>query len=219
VIKSISEWYENPKQIDEMKVWEHGELKLWEQEMCDKFPVGARILDIGCGAGREAFSLSKLGFHMVGIDISIEAISRAKRAAELHSSEVQFEVYDGDVIPFADESFDVVIIWAQTFGLLYGDIYKSKLLQECRRVLTVKGLFSYSGHSYQYIFDNYPYCLVNQKFYPYKDTKVYWETFNISQLEHFAEAEGFTVLESGEGEIYKKEDGIILYCLCQKGAN
>jgi ubiquinone/menaquinone biosynthesis C-methylase UbiE len=216
VIDTVSQWYENPEHIDEMKGCDQGKLKIWEQNMCGKFPKGCKILDIGCGVGREAFSLSKFGFQVVGIDISNEAVGRERIEASIGSRNVQFEVYNGETIPFENESFDVVIIWSQTFGLLYGDEYKSKLLQECKRVLKSKGLLNFSGHSYQYLSDNYSAYLVGRKFYPYRDSELYWETFYVEDLELFAKAEGFAILEGGEGEIYKKEDGIILYCLCEK---
>ena len=49
------------------------------QSVIKFFPSGAKILDIGCGLGREAFALSDLGFDVVGIDISKEVISQVKQ--------------------------------------------------------------------------------------------------------------------------------------------
>ncbi len=74
----VSQWYEDKKNVDEMQNW-NSALKAWEQSIIRFFPSGARILDIGCGLGREAFALSDLGFHVVGIDISKEVISQVKQ--------------------------------------------------------------------------------------------------------------------------------------------
>src|SRR3982751_4877735 len=37
---------------------------------CLGLPPGARILDVGCGPGRHAHALGRLGFDVVGVDIS-----------------------------------------------------------------------------------------------------------------------------------------------------
>ncbi|SFR72050.1 hypothetical protein SAMN05661086_01281 [Anaeromicropila populeti] len=39
--------------IDEMKGWDKGKLKIWEQRVANNFPVGAKILDIGSGMGMQ----------------------------------------------------------------------------------------------------------------------------------------------------------------------
>ena len=115
-----------------------------------------------------------------------------------------------------DSSFDVVIIWAQTFGLLYGDEYKQEFLAECKRVLRKDGLFSFSGHDLHFLQAYYPNCLNGRKFYPYADTEMYWETFEASDLTRFAVQAGLEVVLCEKGKIYKPEDGTILHCLCKK---
>ncbi|WP_242879407.1 bifunctional 2-polyprenyl-6-hydroxyphenol methylase/3-demethylubiquinol 3-O-methyltransferase UbiG [Butyrivibrio sp. INlla16] len=65
----VSKWYENTKNVDEMLDWRPA-LKEWEKSVSKLFSPGSRILDIGCGLGREAFALHDLGFEVVGIDIS-----------------------------------------------------------------------------------------------------------------------------------------------------
>ena len=43
----------------------------------------ARVLNLGCGAGRNAASLARLGWEVVGIDLSIPTLSAAiQRARE-----------------------------------------------------------------------------------------------------------------------------------------
>ena len=61
----VSQWYEDTKNVDEMQDWNPA-LKEWEKTVAGHFPSGARILDIGCGLGREAFALCDLGFEVVG---------------------------------------------------------------------------------------------------------------------------------------------------------
>lgn len=210
---NVSAWYENKEHIDEMKGWDKGKLKIWEQQVANNFPFGAKILDIGSGIGREAFALYSQGFEVVGLDVSNDAVDKANEEAVVRGSKVKFYHYDGEHIPFGDGMFDVVIIWSQTFGLLYGKSYKESYLKECKRVLKPEGLLSYSGHSLQYLRKNYNYCLDGDKFYPYIERDIYWETFSLEELENYTKRAGYDIVMSGEGEIYVPEDGIVLYCL------
>ena len=115
------------------------------------FPAEAKILDVGCGLGREAFVLSDMGYKVTGIDISQEVIAQVVPFSVQKGYDIPFSVYDGHKLPFEADSFDVVIVWAQTFGLLYGNEYKHEFLLECKRVLTNGGLLSYSAHDYRFL--------------------------------------------------------------------
>lgn len=45
-------------------------LEPWEEDFASRLPAGAAVLDIGCGAGREARALEALGFSVSGLDPS-----------------------------------------------------------------------------------------------------------------------------------------------------
>ncbi len=212
----VHKWYEEKKNVDEMVNWNKEGLKKWEQAVVDFFPKEAKLLDIGCGMGREAFALADLGFSIIGIDISEEVIKQVSQLSLKNCYDIAFSVYDGYTLPFADASFEVVIIWAQTFGLLYGDIYKSKFLNECKRVLKKEGLLSFSGHDYEYLIEHHKQYVSGRKFYPYVNTEIYWETFLPQELLSYAENAGFSVVLCEHGKIHKTEDGVILHCLCKK---
>lgn len=214
--ETVRQWYETKENVDEMALCEKCTLKKWEQTAADTFPRGARVLDIGCGMGREAFALSAAGFRVTGIDISREVIRRVTELSAQRGCDIAFSLYDGHTLPFDDGSFDAVIIWSQTFGLLYGDAYKRELLGECRRVLTDGGMLSFSGHDYRFLLTHYGKYLNERRFYPYADTGLYWETFTPDGLAGHAGAAGFTVITCAEGEIYRPSDGTVLHCLCEK---
>lgn len=212
----VNEWYSQEKNIDEMPKGTDSRLKIWEEKVSAYFPKGSDVLDIGCGMGREAFALCDKGYKVTGIDISIPIIEKVKKQAEENGYEIPFFHYDGFEIPFKNEEFDVVIIWAQTFGLLYGDEYKFSFLKECHRVLKDGGVLSFSGHDYEYIKEHYLKYTDGRKFYPYANTELYWETFTIDELNEYAVKAGFTVITCGRGEIYRPEDGVVLHCVCRK---
>lgn len=210
----VRAWYEDEKNLADMP--DVGRLKIWETEAARAFPEGARVLDVGCGMGREAFALHDLGFSVTGVDISGRVIAgAARRAMELNVA-IPFFHYDGTRFPVADGSFDVVILWAQTFGLLYGEAAKERFFAECMRVLVPNGLLSFSGHDRAYLERHYPDCLDAGRFFPFVDKRIWWETFEPNELARRTENAGFAVIASGRGAIYAPEDGVVLTCLCRK---
>ena len=156
-----------------------------------------------------------MGFRVTGIDISKEVIKQVNKLSEQKGYDIPFYEYGGHVLPFEAESFDAVVIWAQTFGLMYGNEYKHEILLECKRVLKDYGLVSFSGHDYNYEIVNYINCMKGRKFYPYLNTDMYWETFEPSELISFGKNARYDIILCEKGEIYKPEDGIVLHCLCK----
>lgn len=77
-------------------------------------PTGGRLLDIGCGLGGKAAQMASLGFRVLGVDISQEAIDAARRLTA--GSEGALELRRADflnespVAPF-DLAFDRSV-WA-----------------------------------------------------------------------------------------------------------
>ena len=50
---------------------------------------GMSILDIGCGTGRHAVELAKLGYEMTGIDLSAGMLAEAEAAAKAAGVELE----------------------------------------------------------------------------------------------------------------------------------
>jgi arsenite methyltransferase len=100
---------------------------------------GESVLDIGCGGGVDslvaAFMVGPLG-KVVGIDISPEMIRRANNNLQKTGlKNVRFQEFSGEVLPFPDNSFDVVI----SNGVFNLSPDKLGALQEADRVLKVGG--------------------------------------------------------------------------------
>ena len=67
--------------------------------------AGKRLLDIGCGAGALARSLSDRGAHVAGVDPNAEALALAREAVPTGT----FHTAGAETLPFADDSFDGAI--------------------------------------------------------------------------------------------------------------
>ena len=94
----------------------------------------ARILDAGCGGGRDAATLASLGAHVTGVDISKGLISVAKKLYP----EIEFVHGSFLELPFLNETFDGV--WAHA-ALVHLETINDvrNTLKEFRRVLKAKG--------------------------------------------------------------------------------
>jgi SAM-dependent methyltransferase len=77
---------------------------------------GGRALDLGCGAGRNAIPLARMGWDVVGIDLSrpmLEAAAKRSHDEGLDDG-VKWVLAPMDAMPARDASFDLVIahgIW------------------------------------------------------------------------------------------------------------
>ena len=90
---------------------------------------GDKVLDLGCGGGREYFSKR---YKMYGLDISeIAAVNAKKLYVDAVASDVR-------KIPFADESFDVVMSMDLLGHIPLED--KDQVINEIKRVLKPGGI-------------------------------------------------------------------------------
>ena len=64
------------------------EMGFLEREL--ELPPQARIVDLGCGAGRHSIELTRRGHRVVGVDISLTLLEAAKRRAGEASVEIRF---------------------------------------------------------------------------------------------------------------------------------
>jgi SAM-dependent methyltransferase len=75
-----------------------------------------RVLDIGCGAGRQALVLQERGLSVVGLDLSPLALQVARRRGLRHTV-----LASAQTPPFAAASFDTFLLLGNNLGLA-GDV-------------------------------------------------------------------------------------------------
>ncbi len=110
--------------------------------MGELLPEGSRVLDYGCGKGQNAICLAEKRIHVIGFDISDEAVRKAITAADEAgvAEMVRFFVSDGlnPSIP-PEETFDGVVC---TYVL---DHFPPGLPKPIDRVLFERGLSHVQG--------------------------------------------------------------------------
>jgi SAM-dependent methyltransferase len=91
-----------------------------------------RALDVGCGEGADAIWLARSGWTVTAIDISEVALTRARQAAELAGTVVEW--VRGDVLqaPFPAASFDLVSMQYPALPKAAGEAAVRKLLDTVR---------------------------------------------------------------------------------------
>lgn len=93
------------------------------------------VLDIGCGSGRDSIFFAKKGFNVTGIDISNEALEKAKQSAKKEDLKIKFELMSAERLSYKDEIFDGVYSNAV---LHFTELKKSS--EEIYRVLKKNGI-------------------------------------------------------------------------------
>jgi len=100
----------------------------------------SHVLEIACNMGTTAIEMaSRYQCHVVGIDMDKSALAKARDNITQHGLETLVSVQEADAskLPFADNSFDVVINEAML--TMYANKAKSHLLKEYLRVLKPGG--------------------------------------------------------------------------------
>lgn len=83
------------------------------REHCERLPIGHAV-DLGCGEGRNALWLARLGWHATGLDYSSVAIERARTLTNEErpatASRLTWKVADVTTEPVKPSAYDLALI-------------------------------------------------------------------------------------------------------------
>ncbi|MEI7554410.1 class I SAM-dependent methyltransferase [Candidatus Chlorohelix sp.] len=98
-------------------------------------PSGAKVMEVGCGAGRQCRTLKKLRpeLEVHGCDLSQRAIAEAKA----NNDGVEYRISDAAQLPYPDADFDAVML----FDVLEHVPDVGNVVSEIARALKQGGLF------------------------------------------------------------------------------
>jgi ubiquinone/menaquinone biosynthesis C-methylase UbiE len=112
--------------------WERGPSRNME-EFVPYLNKGDKILDAGCGSGRDAIYLAQQGFEVWGIDISEVAIERARQKYE--GKNLHLNVGNIERLDFQDSEFGAVYS-----GWVLHSTNLQKAASEMHRILRSNGV-------------------------------------------------------------------------------
>jgi 2-polyprenyl-6-hydroxyphenyl methylase/3-demethylubiquinone-9 3-methyltransferase len=102
-------------------------------------PHGRRALDVGCGGGLLAEEFGRLGLRITAIDPSCNSVLTAGRHAAESSLTIDYLAGAGEMLPFADGTYDIVFCC----DVLEHLDDPGNVIAEISRVLKQGGVFFY----------------------------------------------------------------------------
>ncbi|MBC5774826.1 class I SAM-dependent methyltransferase [Pontibacter sp. KCTC 32443] len=118
------------------------DIYLFDQLLKGRIQKGMKLLDAGCGNGRNIQYLMQAGVKVYGADVSETAIEQVNQLAKELAPTLparNFIVADLENLPFADTEFDVVICSA-VLHFARSEAHFSSIITELWRVLKPGGL-------------------------------------------------------------------------------
>ncbi len=105
---------------------------LVSEQLCEAVDLhpGQKVLDVATGSGNTALAAARRECEVFGIDHVETLLERARVRAATERLHIEFRQGDAENLPFADDSFEVVL---STFGAMFAP-YQEKAAQELLRV-------------------------------------------------------------------------------------
>lgn len=100
-----------------------------------EFCEGKEVLEVACGSGQGLGYLAKKAKRVVGADIDKKLLGIANKHYK-GRDKIQLKLADAHQLPFADNSFDVLILYESIYYLAYPE----KFINEAHRVLRKNGI-------------------------------------------------------------------------------
>ncbi|HEY5743330.1 MAG TPA: glycoside hydrolase family 99-like domain-containing protein [Terrimicrobiaceae bacterium] len=169
---------------------EHVHRYLWAAQ----FSLGKRVLDIACGEGYGSEILARSAAHVVGVDLSEDAVIHASRKYSLKN--LEFLTGSCDRIPVSEGEIDLVV----SFETIEHHDRHQEMMREIKRILSPEGILIISSP------DKYVYSDVPGYRNEYHVKELYARDFDALLKEHFANVQMFGQrvaygsIIAGEGE-------------------
>jgi ubiquinone/menaquinone biosynthesis C-methylase UbiE len=97
---------------------------------------GKRLLEVGCGMGTDLLQFARGGALCTGVDLTPRSVEISSLHFGLYDMRADFVLGDGERLPFADASFDVVY----SNGVLHHTPDTARAVRELYRVLRPGGV-------------------------------------------------------------------------------
>ena len=112
-----------------------------EQALLDRYLTpGRRLLDVGCGAGREALGFARAGIEVVGIDVAPAMIALARERAGQAGLAIEFAVAGPLTLPAGAGPFDAIYFSPGIYSHIPGKERRVRTMVRLREMLAPDGV-------------------------------------------------------------------------------
>ncbi|MDP8254646.1 MAG: class I SAM-dependent methyltransferase [Candidatus Alcyoniella australis] len=136
----VRDWYSTGHELQRWGTVEGGicgaEAELLQRHMARP----GRVLNVGCGGGREALPLAQMGHEVVALDLMPQFLCMARDATREACGGLSLIQADALSIPFADCSFDYVVMVGQLIDQINRREQRLDCLRGLARLLRPGGL-------------------------------------------------------------------------------
>lgn len=118
------------------------DIYLFDQILKNRFAPNSKILDAGCGGGRNLVWFLRENFEVFGVDQNENAVEHCRQLAKELAPNIStenFQISSVEKMPFADEAFDLVISSA-VLHFAKDENHFNKMFNEMWRVLRPNGI-------------------------------------------------------------------------------
>lgn len=118
------------------------DIYLFDQILKNRFSIEMKILDAGCGGGRNIVYFLREGLQVFGVDQNTEAIEHVRYLVQTIAPQIStenFQIAPVEKMPFQKEVFDAVISSA-VLHFADDEAHFNRMLDEMWRVLKPNGM-------------------------------------------------------------------------------
>ena len=113
------------------------------------FTKRAKLLNVACGAGREALLLARRGLRVTATDWSPRMVAEARRRSREADLPIRFAVADIFSLPYREQTFDYLLLTNSAYSCIFPRRRRIRFLREAHSVLKSGGIFIISFASAQ----------------------------------------------------------------------
>ena len=110
-------------------------LQIVGEDLCEALDIraGQKVLDVAAGNGNVSLAAARRWCDVVATDYVPALLDRARERAAAERLDIEFREADAEELPFADDSFDVVV---STFGVMFTADHEraaAEMVRVCKR--------------------------------------------------------------------------------------